>query len=230
MAKYINGQKIVDAVFEGGLVGNPSIRFANSLLDGFYRKGTNNIGLSLNGARVFDVTTGIYNIAIPINFDTGVAITAGNYQIGRDADGTNQLHFNVPTGAGYEFSINDVSVLDIDSAGTLTTSGQIIKTYDLNAATYAITTSDYCINCRYTITGAITDLALPAITDGTVVDGRVYLIVDSGANAGTNNITITRGHASDKIDNATASYVIGADKECIHLKANTTTANWEIIN
>ena len=40
-------------------------------------------------------------------FSSGAAITAGSYQLGRDADATNQMHFNVPTGATYEFSVND---------------------------------------------------------------------------------------------------------------------------
>ncbi|MFA5340674.1 MAG: hypothetical protein WC332_02750 [Clostridia bacterium] len=57
MSKYLNGQKIVDAVFEAGAVGAPSIRFANSPLDGFYRIGTNNVGLALNGAKVADLST-----------------------------------------------------------------------------------------------------------------------------------------------------------------------------
>jgi len=43
----------------------------------------------------------------------GAAITAGSYQIGRDADATNQIHFNVPTGSSFEFSINDVSKVKI---------------------------------------------------------------------------------------------------------------------
>ena len=34
-----------------------------------------------------------------------------NYSIGRDADATNQLHFNVPTGAGYEWSVNDTATV-----------------------------------------------------------------------------------------------------------------------
>lgn len=44
-----------------------------------------------------------------IRWDTGVAVTAGQYEVGRDADATNQLHFNVPTGATMEFSVNDVA-------------------------------------------------------------------------------------------------------------------------
>ena len=42
---------------------------------------------------------------------TGVAVTAADYSIGRDADGTNQMHLNVPTGAGWEYSINDTAKL-----------------------------------------------------------------------------------------------------------------------
>jgi hypothetical protein len=52
-----------------------------------------------------------------VRWDTGRAITAGQYEVGRDADGTNQLHFNVPTGAGFEFSINDSPVLVSAQAG-----------------------------------------------------------------------------------------------------------------
>lgn len=46
-----------------------------------------------------------------ITWTTGVAITASSYQWGRDADATNQLHANVPTGASFEFSVNDVQRL-----------------------------------------------------------------------------------------------------------------------
>jgi hypothetical protein len=35
-------------------------------------------------------------------YSAGAAITAGSYQIGRDADATNQLHFNVPTQARHK--------------------------------------------------------------------------------------------------------------------------------
>ncbi|MEE9247690.1 MAG: hypothetical protein V3U79_03225 [Dehalococcoidia bacterium] len=42
-------------------------------------------------------------------FLVGKAPTAGQYEIGRNADGTNRLQFNIPTGASFEFSINDVA-------------------------------------------------------------------------------------------------------------------------
>lgn len=50
-------------------------------------------------------------------WSAGAAITAGSYQIGRDADATNQLHFNVPTGASFEFSVNDVARWVVSSSG-----------------------------------------------------------------------------------------------------------------
>ncbi|MFH1098651.1 MAG: hypothetical protein V1723_01885, partial [Candidatus Uhrbacteria bacterium] len=53
---------------------------------------------------------------------TGTAVTGTNYQIGRDADATNQMHFNVPTGAGWEWSINDVAIMTLNST-TLNVNG-----------------------------------------------------------------------------------------------------------
>ena len=46
-----------------------------------------------------------------IVWGTGVAVTAADYSIGRDADGTNQMHLNVPSSSGWEFSINDTAKL-----------------------------------------------------------------------------------------------------------------------
>ena len=54
-----------------------------------------------------------------IRFDRGAAITAADYAVGRDADGTNQLHYNTPTGAGFEWSVNDAAQLTLNSAGVL---------------------------------------------------------------------------------------------------------------
>ena len=50
---------------------------------------------------------GVTTLENHLQWSSGVAVQAGQYSIGRDADGTNQLHFNVPTGATYEWSVND---------------------------------------------------------------------------------------------------------------------------
>lgn len=64
----------------------------------------------------------------------GVAVVAGNYSVGRDADATNQLHFNVPTGATFEFSVNDAARLVISNTiGRLVVS-QTTANYTLDFA------------------------------------------------------------------------------------------------
>ena len=75
-----------------------------------------------------------------ITFDTGVAITAGSYQVGRDLDGTNQLHLNVPTGASVEISINDVAEVVLDATGLDFASG-VVKW----SAGLAVVAGDYSI-------------------------------------------------------------------------------------
>lgn len=71
------------------------------------------------------VAAGTTNINTLATFPTGQAITAGSYQIGRNADATNLMNFNVPTGSSYEFGVNDVPEL-ILSATTLGLSGNTI--------------------------------------------------------------------------------------------------------
>lgn len=67
-----------------------------------------------------DLAAGILEMNNAIEWDTGVAVVAAEYSVGRDADATNQLHFNVPTGASFEFSVNDVRNQVISSAGQIT--------------------------------------------------------------------------------------------------------------
>src|SRR3990167_2737522 len=65
-----------------------------------------------------DLAAGILEMNNAVEWDTGGAVVAGEYSIQRDADATNQLHFNVPTGATYEWSTNDVSQM-VFGAGIL---------------------------------------------------------------------------------------------------------------
>ena len=73
-------------------------------------------GAALNVANTW---TAVQTFADVIRFNTGVAITAGQYEFGRDADATNQMHFNVPDLAGFEWSTNDVALMTL-SSGLLT--------------------------------------------------------------------------------------------------------------
>ena len=80
---------------------------------------TEAVALSLTST-LLDIKAGVIIEANnAIRWDTGVAVVAGAYSVGRDADATNQLHLNVPTGAGIELSVNDVAALTLD-ATTLT--------------------------------------------------------------------------------------------------------------
>ena len=60
-------------------------------------------------ATLVDIAAGVLELNDGLRFDTGVAVVAANYEVRRDADATNQLHLNVPTGAGFEFSVNDTA-------------------------------------------------------------------------------------------------------------------------
>ena len=62
-----------------------------------------------------DLAAGILELNNAAEWDTGVAVVAGEYSIGRDADATNQLHFNVPTGATFEWSVNDAAELTLSA-------------------------------------------------------------------------------------------------------------------
>lgn len=51
-----------------------------------------------------------------VRWSSGVAAVAGEYSIQRDADATNQMHLNVPTGAGFEWSVNDVAQMRLSAS------------------------------------------------------------------------------------------------------------------
>lgn len=62
---------------------------------------------------------GTISVAGVTTWSAGTAITAGSYQVGRNADATNLMQLNVPTGASFELSINDVA--------TVTATANILK-------------------------------------------------------------------------------------------------------
>ena len=66
---------------------------------------TSKLTLGSNG--LLDIAAGVVELNDRLRFDTGTAVVAASYAVHRDLDGTNQLHLNVPTGATFEFSVND---------------------------------------------------------------------------------------------------------------------------
>jgi hypothetical protein len=107
---------------------------------------------------------------------TGVAVTAADYSVGRDADGTNQMHLNVPTSAGWEFSINDTAKL----------------TYATGAFNFTEATSITTSAGQLTIDGAG---GVVINEDGDDEDFRIEsngnantLVIDAGSFGGTGSI------------------------------------------
>lgn len=83
-------------------------------------------------------------------FVGGAAVTGASYQIGRDADATNQLHFNVPTGSSFEFSVNDAPKATLTS-GALT----LDPLLTFNNTAHAITNSAFQLGVDTQIGGAM---------------------------------------------------------------------------
>jgi hypothetical protein len=96
-----------------------------------------------------------------------------------------------------------------------------------SAGPYTVLATDFKLEVLYTATAAFTCL-LPAIS--TLGTGRrMLLIVDSGYNAATNNITVT-ANGTDKINNGAAggSQVISSNGGVLRLSSDPVTSNWEL--
>ena len=168
----------------------------------------------------------------------GAVISASSYQCGRDSDATNQLHCNVPSGATFEFSINDVpeylwtnidlnlnnnTLSNIGSAGTdflpdgrlviaptASASGSVVLT--LTQANHtAITTDQPALN----ITSAIV----------TVNSGST---VGTGSTATINAITYNgvAGGGAETISSAVSLRIVGAPVQGSDITLTNKYALW----
>lgn len=123
-----------------------------------------------------------------ITWISGTAITAGSYQIGRDTDATNQLHFNVPTGASYEFSINDVAKMLLASDGSLSVAGAGANSEKFGLSSLAAGTSSL----------AIGNSASAADTNSIAIGKSASI-----ASGGSNTILIGQGISTSSADGVT---------------------------
>src|SRR3990167_1546056 len=120
------------------LADNESIIFGTGADASILYDGTNLVvNPILVGAGVFDLAAGILELNNAVRFDTGVAIVAASYSIGRDADATNQLHLNVPTGATFELSVNDVAQMTLSATAVDFLDNSIATTGTLTIASFA---------------------------------------------------------------------------------------------
>jgi len=131
-------------------------------------------------------------------FGAGVAVVGADYMIGRDADGTNQLHLNVPTGATMEFSVNDAAVwtsgasvitttantdINMSAGGRLYGGGMQINSQTLAADTNL--TMDENDGHVVITTGAVSvnTVTLPAASGNEGMVVSFYVTTDGGQNA-----------------------------------------------
>src|SRR3990167_7825270 len=171
----------------------------------------------LVGSGVLDLAAGILELNNAARFDTGVAVVSTAYSIGRDADATNQLHLNVPTGATFEWSVNDVAKMTLSATAvdfldnSITTTGALtIASFGGNWTNAGRTVADLGIVTTVDINGGTLDGAViggasaAAITGTTIggtiltMSGTAYIGDTANANA-TLGLTINQGAADDQI-------------------------------
>ena len=173
--------------------------------------------LTLTGATTPVTTLNFVNIASP-------TVTAASAVVTTD-------FFTCRVGAAtFTGSASATRSFSLGVDGNLKLGGGVVvfgKQILVGASPYAVLPTDYALEVQSN-GGAIT-VTLPALTGGTVLNGRIYLVIDSGYSASISNITVARGNVGDKINNVAASYLINLSGTALRLKANTTNNNWELV-
>lgn len=162
-----------------------------------------------NDAGVVSGITGLSMSGLQ-TFIGGTAITAGSYQMGRDADATNQLHFNVPTGASFEWSVNDVAEFSLNGTTANYQNNDLITTGRVAFGSDAIIASDRAFDLSHTVTdfahenvyGLRSEIILEPAAD-ILVSNNQFLI--AGHEYGL-TIPASNTHAIDVYDFAAANY------------------------
>lgn len=178
-----------------------------------------------------DLAAGILEMNDAVEWDTGVAVVAAEYSVGRDADGTNQLHFNVPTGATFEFSVNDVVEMTLSATAV---------DFQNNSIT---TTGGGSLTGTWTNLGTVTTVDINGGTiDGTIIGGAsaaagtfTALTGTSGSITGLTGLAIRSTGAAYDMTIATSSVFTagrtltilpGDSARTITLSGNPTLADW----
>src|SRR3990167_5250706 len=166
-----------------------------------------------------DLAAGILEMNNAVEWDTGIAVVAAEYSIGRDADGTNQLHFNVPTGATYEWSTNDVSQMVFgagilflgDTANTDMTVGLTIMGGGADNQHFALKNSDVALgsNTAIGVSSGEEDTFF-AIAKDSATEGGVTLRALAEDGGGTTEVMtlIVYGGTPDTTDTATSTGLV----------------------
>jgi hypothetical protein len=178
-------------------------------------------GMNVTGNTAIVTATGFNAVSIAaasINGDTATCAITHSASL---------AILGAPT-AGADVSITNAYALWVQSGLTRIDGGikfgadQTVSATDVNVAgPYTVLATDYYLKVRRTTAAAIS-INLPA-----GVEGRVIPVKDSGYNASVNNITLVRNGA-DKINNVAGNYTMNISGECIWLRFNSTTTDWEL--
>ncbi len=159
-------------------------------------------------------------------FGEGIDVTStGLVALGSfpEDDGNSTKSLIVGNGTGKLARRNAFTIYKDGNAtinGSLQVNGGLrINTTTVNAATYNAAADDCILNVAYTAMGAVTNLQLMTAS---TLDGKTYVVKDSGGAATSNNITITT-EGAQKIDGAD-TYVMNANYQSINLESDGS--NW----
>lgn len=190
---------------------------------------------------------GDLEVTEPIEFTVGIAVTATNYEMARNADTPNQLQLNVPTGAGFELSVNDVAEFTLSAAAvdfksnSITTTGGgsltgtwsdlgVVTTVDINGGTIdgATVGASSATTIIGTTIDATTDFTIGAtvITDGVLTDAggfQMAAALDMATNAISNIGAVGNDFGASQLDLAAAYTILGANVLNINTTAGALT-------
>ena len=197
---------------------------------GFYESADDTLTLIANGGNVFRLNANGID-SIPFAGDSGaylrkIAATAtvpvytfGDSDTGMGRAGDDQL----------SLIAGGVEGIRVENGKNKHFGATFKKPTDVTAATYSILATDNFVGVSYTATGAAT-VELPSLADAwdsTTGTGQEIIIKDTGANAGTNNITINRKAATSDTIITTAtgqtSFAISTDGGSVILRAISAT-------
>lgn len=183
-----------------------------------------------SGDTFANTAAGHLTISPLIEFGAGTAITAATYAIGRDADATNQMHFNAPTGAGFEFSINDVAEMTLNAtdlalgANNITTTGTIGGGV-ITGTSLAATIDDAATNSATTMQ-TLTHTSSGVVASGFGIRGS-YVLEDLGGAEEQAAIKVSMLDVTDAAEDAKITMYVnsgGTIKDLFHLDGESRIA------
>lgn len=143
-----------------------------------------------------------------IKWSVGKAVVGTDYSIIRDTDATNQLHFNVPTGASIEWSINDVLRMQMNSSGYFGIGAAPSHWFHVTAGTLDNQVSGFYVSGTMPPAGTGYNALINAqCTSG--ANGNQYAFNQDLLASGTANVVYSAGRFANAVAGTGTSYING---------------------